>query len=151
MLTAKELMSTSVITVTGETSVRELAKILSDNNIGGAPVVDDQGEVVGVVTESDLIDQNKKVHIPTVVAILDSFIFLESPEKMEKELTKMAGSKVEDIFADEVITVQQDTPLDEVATLMAEKKVHTLPVLDEKKLVGVIGKSDIIRTIAQGK
>lgn len=151
MLTAKELMSTSVITVTGETSVRELAKILSDNNIGGAPVVDDQGEVVGVVTESDLIDQNKKVHIPTVVAILDSFIFLESPEKMEKELKKMAGSKVEDIFAHEVITVQQDTPLDEVATLMAEKKVHTLPVLDEKKLVGVIGKSDIIRTIAQGK
>ena len=151
MLTAKELMSTNVITVTGEIPVRELAKILSDNNIGGAPVVDDQGGVVGVVTESDLIDQNKKVHIPTVVAILDSFIFLESPEKMEKELKKMAGSKVEDIFVHEVITVQQDTPLDEVATLMAEKKVHTLPVLDEKKLVGVIGKSDIIRTIAQGK
>ena len=63
----------------------------------------------------------------------------------------MAGSKVEDIFAREVIAVQQDTPLDEVATLMAEKKVHTLPVLDGKTLVGVIGKSDIIRIIAQGK
>ena len=151
MLTAKELMSTDVITVTGETPVRELAKILFDNNIGGAPVVDDQGGVIGVVTESDLIDQNKRVHIPTVVAILDSFLFLESPEKMEKELKKMAGIKVEDIFAHEVITVQQDSPLDEVATLMAEKKVHTLPVMDKKKLVGVIGKSDIIRTIAQGK
>ncbi len=151
MLTAKELMSTDVITVTAETSVRELAKILSDNNIGGAPVIDDKGSVIGVVTESDLIDQNKKVHIPTVVAILDSFIFLESPEKMEKELKKMAGSKVEDIFAREVIAVQQDTPLDEVATLMAEKKVHTLPVLDGNELVGVIGKSDIIRIIAQGK
>ncbi|MBW2328325.1 MAG: CBS domain-containing protein [Deltaproteobacteria bacterium] len=151
MLTAKELMSTKVITVTGATPVRELAKILSENNIGGAPVVEEQGGVVGVVTESDLIYQNKRVHIPTVVAILDSFLFLESPEKMEKELKKMAGTKVEDIFAHEVITVQQDTPLDEVATLMAEKKVHTLPVLDGEKLVGVIGKSDIIRTIAQGK
>ncbi len=151
MLTAKELMTPEVITVSGETPVRELAKILSDNKISGVPVVDEQGQVTGVVTESDLIDQNKKVHIPTVVAILDSFLFLESPEKMEKELKKMAGIKVADIFADEIITVQQDTPLDEVATLMAEKRVHTLPVLDDKKLVGVIGKSDIIRTIAQGK
>jgi CBS domain-containing protein len=151
MLSAKELMSTDVITVTGTTPVQELAKILSDNKISGAPVVDDQGRVIGVVTESDLIDQNKIVHIPTVVAILDSFLFLESPGKMEKELKKMTGILVEDIFADQVITVQQDTPLDEVATLMAEKKVHTLPVLDGEKLVGVIGKSDIIRSIAQGK
>jgi predicted transcriptional regulator len=150
MLTAKELMSDNVITVTGETPVRKLAKILSDNKISGVPVVDDQGEVIGAVTESDLIDQNKKVHIPTVVAILDSFIFLESPEKMEQELKKMAGIKVADIFAHETITVQQNTPLDEIATLMAEKKIHTLPVLQDKKLVGVIGKSDIIRTIASG-
>ncbi len=151
MLTAKELMTSQVITVKPETPVRELAKILSENNISGAPVVDDQGKVMGVVTESDLIYQNKKVHIPTVVAILDAFIYLENPDKTEKELKKMAGSKVEDIFAREVISVQQDTPLDEVATLMAEKKVHTLPVMDGDKLVGVIGKSDIIRMIAQGK
>lgn len=151
MLTAKELMSTNVITVTRETPVRELAKIFSENSISGAPVVDDQSEVIGVVTESDLIYQNKKVHIPTAVAILDAFFFLENPEKMEKEMKKIAGSKTGDIFAQEIITVQQDTSLDEVATLMAEKKVHTLPVLDGKKLVGVIGKSDIIRSIAQGK
>ena len=151
MLTARQLMTKNVITVTGETPVRELAKILSDNNISGAPVLDDKAMVIGVVTESDLIDQNKKVHIPTVVAILDSFIFLESPNKMEKELKKMAGITVEDIFAHEVISVQQDTPLDEVATLMAEKKIHTLPVIDGEKLVGVIGKSDIIRALAQGK
>jgi CBS domain-containing protein len=151
MLTAKELMSKNVITVNGDTSVRELARILSENRISGVPVIDAGGAVIGVVTESDLIDQNKKVHIPTVVAIFDSFLFLESPEKMEKELKKMAGIKVEDIYAHEIITVQQDTPLDEVATLMAEKNVHTLPVLEGDQLVGVIGKSDIIRTIAQGK
>ncbi len=151
MLKAQDLMTSNVIAVTRETSVRELAKILSTNNIGGAPVLDGHGKLIGVVTESDLIDQNKKVHIPTVVAILDSFLFLESPEKMEKEMKKMAGSTVGDIFASKFIAVQQDTPLDEVATLMAEKKVHTLPVLNNEELVGVIGKSDIIRTIAQGK
>lgn len=150
MLTAKDLMSKNVITVTIDTPVQELATILSSHKISGVPVLDDDNEVIGVVTESDLIDQNKKVHIPTVMSILDSFIFLESPGKMEKELKKMSGTQVKDIFSPELITIQETTPLDELATLMAEKNIHTLPVLSGKKLVGVIGKADIIRTIAQG-
>ena len=152
MLTAQDLMTANVIAVTKETEVRELAKIFADNKISGAPVLDGLGKVIGVVTESDLIFQNKKVHIPTAVAILDAFFFLENPDKMEQEIKKIAGTKVEDIYTGDIITVRQNTPLDEVATLMAEKKIHTLPVLDEQdELVGVIGKSDIIRMIAEGK
>lgn len=152
MLTAKDLMSINVIAVTAETEVRELAKILAANRISGVPVVDGLGKVIGVVTESDLIFQNKKVHIPTAFAILDAFFFLEDPEKMEKEMMKMAGTKVKDIYTSNALTVRQDTPLEEVATLMAEKKVHTLPVLDANgQLIGVIGTSDIIRMIAEGK
>ncbi len=151
MLTARQLMSKDVITVTSETEVRELAKIFSENKISGAPVLDEQGKLIGVVTESDLIYQNKKVHIPTAVAILDAVFYLETPAKMEQELKKISGTKVRDIFAPEVISVEPDTPLDEVATLMAEKHIHTLPVLDNNSLVGVIGKSDIIRMIAQGQ
>ncbi len=150
MLKAKDLMTDNVIAVTRDTPVRELAQILTNNSISGAPVLDNQQRLIGVVTESDLIYQNKRVHIPTAIAILDAFFFLESPDKMEKEMKKMAGSRVEDIFETDIVTVQQDTGLDEVATLMAEKHIHTLPVLDGDKLVGVIGKSDIIRTIAQG-
>ncbi|MCW5198131.1 CBS domain-containing protein, partial [Desulfobulbus sp. F3] len=109
-------------------------------------------KVIGVVTESDLIFQNKKVHIPTALAIFDAFIFLEDPDKMERELKKMAGSIVADICTTKPVTVREDTPIEEVATLMAEKKIHTLPVLDDDgQLVGVIGKSDIIRMIAEGR
>ena len=151
MLRAQDLMTESVIAVTKDTEVRELAQILTENKISGAPVVDGAGKLVGVVTESDLIFQNKKVHIPTAVAILDAFFFLESPEKMEQEMKKMAGVTVGEIYAAEVISVQKDTPLEELATLMAEKNIHTLPVLDQDELVGVIGKSDIIRTIAEGR
>ncbi len=152
MLTAKDLMSSNVIAVTLDTSVRELARILADNRISGAPVVDGAGGLVGVVTESDLIFQNKKLHIPTAWAILDAFIFLEDPDKMEREMQKMAGTTVADICTRKPVTVQEDTPLEEVATLMAEKKVHTLPVLDKAgQLVGVLGKSDLIRMIAEGK
>ncbi len=147
MLVAREIMTDRVITVTPETRVSELARILATENIGGAPVVDSEGRLLGVVTESDLIDQTKKVHIPTVVAILDSLIFLERPDRMEKDIRKIAGTVVGDIYTPNPVTVSEETPLDEIATIMAKKHVHTLPVMRGGELVGVIGKGDIIRTL----
>lgn len=148
MLTAKDIMTTKVITVGKNTSVKELAEIFWKNKISGAPVVDENGKVIAVVTESDLIDQNKKVHIPTMISILDSVIFLESSKKTEKEIKKMAGNTVQDICAMELVSVGEDTSLDEIATIMSEKKLHTLPVIKDGQLIGVIGKSDIIRSMA---
>jgi predicted transcriptional regulator len=150
MLKAEDIMSREVITVNENASVRELASLFLTHDISGAPVVDMAGKVIGVVTENDLIFQNKKVHLPTAVAILDAFLFLERPEKMEKELKKIAGAKVGDICSRNLISVGPETELEELATLMAEKKIHTLPVMEGEQLMGVIGKSDIIRLIAQG-
>ncbi len=147
MLKAKEIMTVNPITVTPEVTVTDLARLLASHNIGGAPVVDASGGLLGVVTESDLIDQTKKIHIPTVIAILDSLIFLERPNKMEKDIRKFAGSTVADIYTKHPLTVEEDTPLDELATIMAEKNVHTLPVMRGELLVGVIGKGDIIKTL----
>ena len=148
MLKAKDIMTSEVITVKMETTVNELAEILWKNRISGAPVLDDDGKVVSVVTENDLIDQSKKFHIPTMISLLDSVIFLESSKKTEKEIKKMAGNTVQDICSKELVTVDEETGLDEIATIMANKKVHTLPVILDDNLVGVIGKSDIIRTMA---
>jgi len=150
MTQAKDIMTRDVVTVRESLSVRDLARILSEKKISGAPVMDAEGTIIGVVTENDLIDQTKKVHIPTVMAFFDSFVFLENPDRLEKDLKKMAASTVADICTREVVTVDQNTPLDELATLMSEKNVHTLPVMDMGKMVGIIGKSDIIRTLAQG-
>lgn len=147
MQTARDIMTKDVITVTPETTVTELALLLASHKIGGAPVIDSSGTLLGVVTESDLIDQKKKIHIPTVVTILDSVFYLENPDKMEKEMKKIAGSTVGDIYSKDPLTVTEDTPLDEIATLMAEKNVHTLPVMQGDRLVGVIGKKDIIKTL----
>ncbi|MCP3892390.1 MAG: CBS domain-containing protein [Desulfobulbaceae bacterium] len=147
MLQAKDIMTRNILTALSETTVAELAELLATNNIGGAPVIDEDGNLLGVVTENDLIDQKKKVHIPTVVTILDSVIYLESPEKMENEIKKIAGLTVGDIYSKDVITVEEDTPMEEIATIMSEKGVHTLPVMNEEKLVGVIGKQDIIKTL----
>lgn len=149
MLIAKTIMTRDVITVQKETSVADLAKLLTDNRISGVPVLSANGELAAVVTENDLIDQSKKLHIPTVITILDSFFYLENPDKMESDMKKMAGTKVSDICSGPATTISPDTPLDEIATIMAEKNIHTLPVLDGSKLVGVIGKKDIIKTLME--
>lgn len=148
MKNASDIMTREVITVSLETTVQELAQLFATHGISGAPVIDPDGRVLGVVTESDLIDQNKKVHIPTIVTILDSFFFLENPDKMEQEMRKIAGATVADIYSSPAVTVTVQTPVDEIATIMSEKNVHTLPVVDNGQLQGVIGKKDIIRTIA---
>ncbi len=150
MLTARDIMTTDVITVKKETKVSDLAEIFTISGIGGVPVVDDSGKVIGVVTESDLVEQSKFLHLPTVFTILDSVIFLESEKHFEKELKKMTGVKVEDVYTENPATVNPDTPIREIATIMAEKKVYTIPVLDAGRLVGIVGKADIVRASAKG-
>jgi CBS domain-containing protein len=147
MQKAIDIMTKDVITVRPEVSVTELALLLASHGISGAPVVDDDGRLIGVVTENDLIDQKKKIHIPTVVTILDSVFYLENPDRVEKEMRKMAGVTVRDIYSRAAVTVTEETPIDEIATIMAEKKIHTLPVMRGESLVGIIGKRDVIKTL----
>lgn len=149
MLTAKEIMTKDVITVTTDLAVEKLAALLWKNNISGVPVVDDTGTVVAVVTESDLIDQKKKVHIPTMISFLDSVIMLESADKIEDQIGKITGTTVADICSKKLVTVEENTRLDEIASIMAEQKIHTLPVLVDNDLVGVVGKNDIIKTLVK--
>jgi len=147
MRTAKDIMTPDPITVTLDLAVEKLAAIFWENKISGAPVVDDREQLLGVVTESDLIDQAKRFHIPTVISILDAFIVLERPKQLEEEIRKMTGATVGDIFSRDVVSVTEDTTVESIATLMAEKKIHTLPVVRSGRVVGVIGKADVIRTL----
>lgn len=150
MLKAGEIMAKKVITVEPELPVEKLAALLWEHRINGAPVVDAQGSLLGVVTESDLVDQKKRFHIPTIISILDSVIFLDRAQKVEKEISKMTGATVGDICSRNPVTITEETLLDEIASIMAEQKIHTLPVLKDGALVGVVGKADIIRTLARG-
>ncbi|MCX7792950.1 MAG: CBS domain-containing protein [Thermodesulfovibrionales bacterium] len=149
MITAKDIMTRNVITVKPETSIEELARILIENKISGAPVVDDSGNLVGIVTENDLINQNKRLHIPTVIRLFDAFIMLERPKKIEEEIKRITATRVWDICTKNVMTVNEDATIQEIATLMSEKKIHLIPVMRDKKVIGIIGKADIIKAMTK--
>jgi CBS-domain-containing membrane protein len=149
MLTAGDIMTREVITVKKDTGLKALARILSEHHINGVPVVDEKGRLTGIICESDLIRKNKKLHIPTVVALFDAVFYLESPKKMEEELKRLNATRVEDLYTQKVVTVDVNTHVDEIATLMSEKKIYTLPVMEDDRLVGVIGKADLIRALVR--
>ncbi|MGO9566309.1 MAG: CBS domain-containing protein [Desulfomonilaceae bacterium] len=142
-----DVMTRDVITVTPDTPLRELASILSEKHINGVPVVDDKGKVLGVVCESDLVNQNKPLHIPTVFVILDSVIPMENPWRYQKEFKRLAATTVGEIYSKPAISISPDTDLSEVARVMSERKLYTLPVVEGGKLVGVVGKADVIRSL----
>ena len=146
MLKAKDIMTKEVITVKPEATVEELARLLMDNKISGVPVTNDNKKLIGIVTENDLITQNKRLHIPTVIRLFDAFILLGSG-RMEEEIKKMAATTVDEICTKKVVSITEDTTLDEIATIMAEQHVHLLPVLREGMVVGIVGKADMVRAM----
>ncbi len=149
MLTARDIMTRNVVTVKPETSIEELATLLVENEISGVPVVDDAGSLFGIVTENDLISRNKRLHIPTVISFLDAAIYLESSRKFEDEVKRVTATKVGDICARKVVTITEDMTVVDIATIMSEKKVHLLPVIKEGKVVGIVGKRDMVRAVAR--
>lgn len=147
MLKVRDIMTTTVVTAKKDTPIRELAELFTSHRIGSVPVVDDAGDLIGIVTESDLIEQDKSLHIPTVISLFDWVFYLESEKKFEKELQKMTGQTVGDIFTTDVEAVMADTAVSEVADIMTNKKIHTLPVVEGKRLIGIVSRIDLIRTM----
>lgn len=147
MTYACDIMTSNVITVKKDTPLTELAKILYKHHINGVPVVDDDGALVGIICESDLIRRDRKLHIPTAIAIFDWVLYLQGPKALEKEIRRIGATTVGDLYTKDVITVSEKTPVEEIATIMSQKRVYTIPVTDEGLLVGVIGKSDLIRAL----
>ncbi|MCP3873251.1 MAG: CBS domain-containing protein [Desulfobacteraceae bacterium] len=147
MAKAKDIMETNIISINPDTEIPKAVKILLNNHINGVPVVNNKEELVGILCQSDLIFQQKDIPIPPIFAILDSIIPLSSSQKLEDSLKKIAATTVEQAMVKDPVTVGADTPVSEIATLMVEKHFHTIPVVEGKKVVGIIGKEDILKTL----
>ena len=151
MITARDIMTTrELITLKPDLDFASAAKILLDNHINGAPVVDDDGRLVGILCQSDLVAQQKKLPVPTLITLLDSFVRLTPAKELEKQARKIAAMTVGEAMTDKPITVKPDTGIDTIAALMVDSNLHTLPVLEQGRLVGIIGKEDVLRTLLSG-
>ncbi|MBU4345454.1 MAG: CBS domain-containing protein [Desulfobacteraceae bacterium] len=147
MIIVRDIMTTDLITVPPDMDISRAAKILFDNRINGAPVVDDNGGLVGILCQSDLITQQKKLPIPTIFTFLDGLIRLTSVKQIEKQVRKIAALTVSEAMTPKPVTVRPDTGLETVAALMVDSNFHTLPVVEDSRLVGIIGKEDVLRTL----
>lgn len=145
MKTAADIM-VEPHTVSPDVTVKDLARLLLEQHWDGACVVGDEGELVGVVTSMDLIYQEKRLHLPTFFVLFDSVLPLEDPRKAEHELQKIAGRTVADVMTDSPVTVDPETPLDRVASLMVERHITVLPVLSsDGRVLGVITKPAMLK------
>jgi CBS-domain-containing membrane protein len=144
----RDIMTKAVITLTPDMGIVDAARVLMDHHINGAPVLDGNGKLVGILCRDDLISQQKKLPLPSYFVVLDGVIPLMSPRHVEKEMDKIAATTVEHAMTPRPVTVTEDTDIEEVASLMVDRKIHTIPVLDAQgKLSGVIGKEDVLRTL----
>ncbi|MDE5086916.1 MAG: CBS domain-containing protein [Trichodesmium sp. St15_bin1_1] len=146
-----DIMSYNPITVKPEMPLKEAIKILAEKRISGLPVVNENGNLVGIVSETDLMWQESGATPPPYIMLLDSIIFLENPARYEKEIHKALGETVQDVMTKNPLTTTPDQPLPATAKLMHERNIHRLPVLDENGLViGILTRGDIIRAMAAG-
>ncbi len=150
MLKAKDIMTSEIITVSPDTEIATAAKILLEKRINGLPVMDAFGRLVGILCQSDLVAQQKSFPIPSVFTLLESFIPLTSIKRIDKEVEKIAALEVKQAMTPDPVTVNPETDIEDVAKLMVDQKYHTLPVVEGDKVVGIIGKEDVLKTLVSG-
>jgi CBS domain-containing protein len=143
-------MTKKLITVSPETEIVHATKLLLENQINGVPVIDETGKLVGILCQSDLIAQQKKLPVPSFFTFLDGLISLTSMKQFEKEVQKIAAITVSQAMTPNPVVARPDTGIEEVAALMVDSGFHTIPVVDQGALVGIVGKEDILKTLIPG-
>lgn len=147
MLTVADIMSQSVVSIKSTTTVREMAAIFDTMRFGTLPIVDDAGNLEGIVTASDLVEQDRPLHMPTVISLFDWIIPIEGEGSLQRELDKITAQTASELASTNVVTVAPSDSVSTAAEIMSSKKLHALPVVEGKKLVGMVSRIDIIRSM----
>jgi CBS domain-containing protein len=146
-LVAKDIMTPDPVTVAPDMTVTEAARLMSERRIGALPVVE-KGRMVGLVTEGDLIMQDVKVHFPTYLSLLGGYVFAPgASDRFENSLRKAVAATVSDVMTQEPISVTADALVTDVATLLVERDIARVPVMDGDVVIGIVSKSDIVRSL----
>jgi CBS domain-containing protein len=142
----REIMTAPVVTVSPDLSVKDLAALFRDRHIGGVPVIEN-GKLVGIVTEGDLMALDADVQFPHYFELFDSIIYLGSQKKFKEQLQKAAAATVRELMTNDVKTVAPDDPARKAATLMSRHRFDRVPVVDGDTVVGLVTRHDIIKLV----
>jgi CBS domain-containing protein len=151
-LPVRDLMVGDVLTFTPDQNVQEAVRALVLRSVGGAPVVDDDGRVVGVLSVGDLIVEEARLHFPTIVNLFGVNVALPWHDReLDESVAKALGEFVRDVMSSPVFSVGPDDTVEDAATLMHDNRVSRLPVVDrDGRLVGLLTRSDILRAVLRG-
>ena len=145
-----QVMTTEVLSFRAEDEVQKAAEAMSARSIGGAPVVDGEGAVIGMLNDDDLIVSDTRLHMPTVISVLGAYLELpSSASRFDKEVRKAVGATVGDVMSENPQTCSEDDTLEQVATILHEHHISRLPVVRDGKLVGIVSRGDIVKAIVQ--
>jgi|AntRauTorckE6833_2_1112554.scaffolds.fasta_scaffold07279_4 CBS domain-containing protein len=147
MANARDIMTTKVVSVEPQTSLQDFSAMLEKSNYSVLPVVNPDKTLYGIISATDLVESDRPLHIPTVISIFDWVLYLESEKNFSEQVKKICAQTVGEICTHEVVTCSPATPVSEVAELMVKHKVHLIPVVEENRLVGVVGRLDIVRSM----
>ena len=145
MITAADVMTTAVITVRPETSIHEIAKLLCDHHISGVPVVGDDEQLLGIVSEGDLIG-----HARLAGEQRRSWwqTFLNGPTVLAQDYAKLHGRTASDVMTREVVTVPETTSVAETARVLEQHRIKRVPVLRYGRLAGIVTRSNLLQVLA---
>jgi len=147
---ARDIMDTEPPYCLPDTSIHELARRFAEEDLSGLLVVDEDKQLLGIVTESDLIDQQKNMHMPTAIALFDMVIPMGEAQ-FEEDMTRLQAMTAGELASDDITSIGPDTELSEIASIMGDKSIHHLPVLEDNVVIGMIGKHDVIKALVANR
>ncbi len=144
-----DVMTTDVLAFRPGDNVREAMVLLVDRGVDAGPVVDDERAVIGMLSTADLVIRDARLHVPTVINLLG--VNIELPHKqVDEEIAKALGATVGEVMTRDVVSIRPDATIEDAATLMHEKDVSRLAVVDSVgRLVGLIARGDIVRVLVR--
>lgn len=150
-LPVTEVMTADVVTVTPDTTVEEAVALLAERGISGAPVVDDDGRLLGLLDDSDLIVSEARLHGPTVIEILGAYFPLPGERhRFDEEVRHALGTTVQEVMDDDPSWVGPDATVEDVATLIVHRHLSRVPVVDdERRVVGIVTRGDLVAAMGR--
>ncbi|MEW6407214.1 MAG: CBS domain-containing protein [Patescibacteria group bacterium] len=143
----KEIMKTNIINFRKGTSIHDVAKILSQRHISGAPVIDEKDRLIGIVSEKDIF----RALYPNYEDFYSDLTLRTDLEKIEERIADVANLKVEDVMIKNIISVTPDTSIIKVGAIMLAENIHRIMVLDRNKPCGIVTRRDVYKAIFKDK